>query len=332
MGAHREKRDRTARLLKIQVLLGQNPQGLTVEEIARRCSINVRTVYRDLNALEYELNVPLWQEGKKRGIVEDYHLPPVPFTIPEAMNISLAARLMQSHSRWYDPHRASMLMKLNSIVPPPLRKQIENTIDWMEKQPRAKQQIDFSEKLADAWISQRQVTLVYRDDEESEPQTLLIEPYFIEPATPGNSGFVTAYCHQKEAVSVFKFNCIESVHVENANYNIPPDFDAFQYLSPGWGTFVNEPAQTVKLLFKSRPSRPITEAIWDTSQVLEPRPDGSLLVTLRVVITHDFRSWVLGWGDEVEVIEPKKLRREIIKINESVRRIYAGIKGKPAKA
>ena len=270
MGAHREKRDRTARLLKIQVLLGQNPQGLTVEEIARRCSINVRTVYRDLNALEYELNVPLWQEGNRRGIVEDYNLPPVPFTIPEAMNISLAARLMQSHSRWYDPHRASMLMKLNSIVPPPLRKQIENTIDWMEKQPRAEKQIEFSEKLADAWISQHQVTITYREEKESEPQVLLIEPYFIEPATPGNSGFVTGYCHQHKAVTVFKINCIESVHLEHENYTIPPDFDAVQYLSPGWGTFVNEPAQTVKLHFKSQPIRPITEAIWDTSQVLNP--------------------------------------------------------------
>jgi predicted DNA-binding transcriptional regulator YafY len=332
MGAHREKRDRTARLLKIQVLLGQNPQGLTIEEIARRCSINVRTVYRDLNALEDELNVPLWQEGKKRGIVEDYHLPPVPFTIPEAMNISLAARLMQSHSRWYDPHRASMLLKLNTVVPPPLRKQIENTIDWMERQPRAEKQIKFSEKLADAWITRHQVTLGYREENGSEVQLLLIEPYFIEPATPGNSGFITAYCHQKKAVSVFKFSCIESVHVEGENYGIPPDFDAFQYLSPGWGTSVNEPAQTVKLLFKSRPSRPITEAIWDTSQKLEPRPDGSLMVTLRAVVTHDFRSWVLGWGDEVEVIEPDKLKNEIIKINESVRRIYTGVKSKPARA
>jgi predicted DNA-binding transcriptional regulator YafY len=129
---------------------------------------------------------------------------------------------------------------------------------------------------------------------------------------------------------IVKINCIESVHIEHENYNIPPDFDAFQYLSPGWGTFVNEPAQTVKLLFKLRPSRPITEAIWDTSQVLEPRPDGSLMVTLRVVITHDFRSWVRGWGDEVEVIEPKKLRNEIIKINESVHRVYTHTNGKPA--
>lgn len=328
MGAHQEKRDRTARLLKIQVLLGQNPHGLRIEEIARRCSVSIRTVYRDLNALEFELNVPIWQEGNKRGVVEGYHLPPIPFTIPEAMNISLAARLMQIHSRWYDPHRASALVKLNSIVPPPLRKQIENTIDWMERQPRNEKQIDISEKLANAWITQHQVTIWYREIDEGEPQEFIIEPYFIEPATPGNSGFVIAYCHLKKSIFIFKLSCIEHVHVEPENYMIPNDFDAVQYLSPAWGTFVNEPAQTVKLHFKPRPSRPIMEAIWDPSQVLEPQRDGSLIMTLRVVITFDFRSWVLGWGDEVEVIEPEKLRNEIIQINESVRNMYAYKNGK----
>ena len=327
MGAHREKRDRTARLLKIQVLLGQNPHGLKVQEIARRCTISVRTVYRDLNALEDELDVPIWQEGNKRGIVEGYHLPLIPFTIPEAMNISLAARLMQIHSRWHDPHRVSMLMKLNSVVPPLLRKQIENTIEWMDKQPRNEKQIDISEKLADAWISQHQITVRYREIDGGGPQEFLIEPYFIEPATPGNSGFVIAYCHLRKSIHVFKISCIEYVHIEPENYSIPDDFDVVPYLSPAWSTLVNDPAQTVKLHFKPRPSRSTTEAIWDPSQVVEPQPDGSLIMTLRVSITVDFRSWVLGWGDEVEVIEPEKLRNEIIKINESSLNMYADKKG-----
>ena len=48
MGAHSKKRDRTARLLRIQVLLGQNPQGLKIRELAKLCSVDLRTIYRDL--------------------------------------------------------------------------------------------------------------------------------------------------------------------------------------------------------------------------------------------------------------------------------------------
>jgi predicted DNA-binding transcriptional regulator YafY len=324
MGAHREKRDRTARLLRIQVLLGQNPSGLRVEEIARRCSTSVRTVYRDLNALERELDVPVWQEANRRGVLKGFQLPAVPFTIPEAMNISLAARLMQNHSRWYDPHRASTLGKLKSVVPPLLRKQIENTIAWMEKQPRNDRQIAISEKLANAWISQHQVTIRYRDKEEEESKEFTIEPYYIEPATPGNFGFVIAYCHLNKSISVFKIGCIEYARLEPRYYTIPDTFDFVKYSGPAWGENMDGPLQVVKIRFMPRRSRPIAAAIWDTSQVIEPQPDGSLLITAKVVISNDFRAWVLGWGDEVEVIEPEKLRHEIIKVNESVRNMYLG--------
>src|SRR4051812_4744146 len=46
------KRDRTARLLGVANLLYQHPHGHTAQEIGDRIGMNVRTVYRDLHALE----------------------------------------------------------------------------------------------------------------------------------------------------------------------------------------------------------------------------------------------------------------------------------------
>jgi predicted DNA-binding transcriptional regulator YafY len=322
MGAHSEKRDRTARLLRIQVLLGQNPDGLTIEEIARKCSTCSRTVYRDLEALESELQVPIWAKGSKRGVVESYQLPPVSFTIPEAMNITLAARLMQSHSRWYDPHQSSTLMKLKTVVPAPLKKQIQDIIEWMEKQPRDIRQIDVSDKLAEAWISQHQATIRYRESAKKEPREITIEPYFIEPSTPGNSGFVIANNKLKKAICTYKISCIEHVKTENAAYTIPSDFNALQYLSAAWEVFDNEPAEIVRLRFRSQLSRDLSSSIWNPTQVIEPQEDGSSIVTLRVNNNADFRSWILGWGDEVEVIQPEALRNYVIRINKSTCELY----------
>ena len=109
------KRDRTARLLKLQVLLWQYPQGIKVDEISRRFSTSKRTIYRDLLALESELDVPIWEDSGKRGIVEGYFLPPVTLTQPEAMNIFLAARLMQNYSYVYNPSVIATFMKLNTM-------------------------------------------------------------------------------------------------------------------------------------------------------------------------------------------------------------------------
>jgi predicted DNA-binding transcriptional regulator YafY len=90
-----QKRDRIARLLRLEILLCQHPSGLEVNEIARKCMISKRTAYRDLATLESELDVPIWENGSKRGIAEGYFLPPIIFTQAEAANIFLAVRKMR---------------------------------------------------------------------------------------------------------------------------------------------------------------------------------------------------------------------------------------------
>jgi predicted DNA-binding transcriptional regulator YafY len=323
VGANWKKRDRTARMLKIQILLGQHPEGLKVKEIAKLCSTSIRTVYRDLDALEAELSVPVWQNENKRGVIEGYNLPAIPFTLAEAMNIFLATRLMQHYSRWYDPNVASTFVKLSSIVPPIIRTQILNTINWAGKQPKNEKLTHNFEILIRAWVSQHRVTIWYRDLSDEEPYERIIEPYFIEPTTPSHSSYIIAFCHWKRTICYFKLNRIEKIQIEAETFITPPDFNAIEYLSSAWGIFVEEPIETVKLRFKPRLSRPIQEALWHPTQIMEPQSDGSLIMTLRVNNTYDFRSWIFSWSDEVEVLEPETLRNHVIKVNESIRKMYA---------
>jgi predicted DNA-binding transcriptional regulator YafY len=322
MGANWQKRDRTARLLKIQVLLGQNPGGLKVEEIAKQCSVNVRTIYRDLKALETELNVPIWENNEKRGVVEGYNLPPIPFTLSEAMYVFLAIRLMQKHSLRYDPNMISTFTKLNAVVPPLLRIQIQNTLNWAEKQPKDENFMRIFEVLFNAWVSQHKVAIQYQELADNKPQERIIEPYFIEPTTSSHSAYVIAYCHLKKTICSIKINRIEKIRVEPETYIIPSDFNAMDYFRTAWDVFVEEPVETVKLRFKPRLSRPIQEERWHPSQIMEPQDDGSLIMTLSINNTVDFRSWILGWGDAVEVLEPESLRKLIIQINDSVHNMY----------
>jgi len=172
------KTDRTARLLKVEHLLYQNPKGLTIEEIARLCDVSKRTTYRDLIALESELEVPIWEEGRKRGIMEGHFLPPVHFTLPEALNIFLAARLMLNYAHRYDPNMASIFLKLSSIVSPLLKEQIQKTMVWMQKQPRNEQYLGILAALAEAWLSQRRVKISYRALAREKATERVIEPYF----------------------------------------------------------------------------------------------------------------------------------------------------------
>lgn len=45
-------------------------------------------------------------------------------------------------------------------------------------------------------------------------------------------------------------------------------------------------------------------------------------MTLKVRNTIDFRSWILGWGSDVEVLEPEVLPKSVILIYRKLQDIY----------
>ena len=316
------KTDRIARLLKVEHLLYQNPQGLEPKEIARLCDVSVRTTYRDLDDLEHELGIPIWQESSNRGIVEGYFLPPIHFTLPEALNIFLAARLMLNYAHRYDPNIASTFMKLNSIVPPPLGDQIQKTMDWMQKQPKDEKYLRILATLAEVWVSQHQVKISYQALAEKMPAERIIEPYFIEPAAPGHSSYVIAYCHRTKSLRTFKIERIEAIESTPDPYVIPPDFDANAYLGSSWGIVAKGEAETIKLKFIPQIARIMEETVWHPSQVLKRQSDGSIVMTLRVTSTVELYGWILSWGEKVEVLEPEELRERVARTGQAIVDVY----------
>ena len=45
-------------------------------------------------------------------------------------------------------------------------------------------------------------------------------------------------------------------------------------------------------------------------------------MTLRVLDTVELQSWIMGWGEKVEVLEPAELRREIIEAANAMLEVY----------
>jgi predicted DNA-binding transcriptional regulator YafY len=77
----------------------QSKKRVTAQEIADRFEISLRTVYRDVKALD-ESGVPVIGEaGTGYSIMEGYRLPPVMFTQEEAAALLLGAKLAE---RWTD--------------------------------------------------------------------------------------------------------------------------------------------------------------------------------------------------------------------------------------
>ena len=125
-------RDRLARLLRVASILysaGSGEQGVPVAEIARLTGMTTRTVYRDINALDEELAVPIFQAGRGRyGIERKYFLPPLHLSVPEAIVLFLAARLIARWSDEYDQAVVSAFTKLADLLPQPIARHVAATM------------------------------------------------------------------------------------------------------------------------------------------------------------------------------------------------------------
>jgi predicted DNA-binding transcriptional regulator YafY len=84
---------RISRLTAIITQL-QTKRLVTAPELASKFSVSVRTIYRDIRALE-DAGIPIYvEEGKGYSLMEHYRLPPVMFTESEANALIAAEQLV----------------------------------------------------------------------------------------------------------------------------------------------------------------------------------------------------------------------------------------------
>lgn len=89
-----ESPKRLSRLAAMLTLL-QTKRLITATELARRFDVSIRTVYRDIRALEASGVPVVTEEGRGYSLMEGYHLPPVSFSEKEANAVITAHQMVQ---------------------------------------------------------------------------------------------------------------------------------------------------------------------------------------------------------------------------------------------
>ena len=314
---------KTERLLREWILLLNSPAGCSAKELSEKFDVDIRTIYRDIVALEAGLHIPIRNEKTRWKIDDEYYLPPIKFSIPEALNIFLTARLMLGYSNRYDPHIDATFTKLSSVLPSMLSQQVNKTMAWMQTLPKNDKLIQIMATVAESWITQKQLKIDYQSILSEEIKERIIEPYFIEPAAFGHSSYVIGYCHLKKSMRTFKIERIKSAEIVNKKYIIPKDFDANKLLQSSWGIIADGEIKTIKMKIKDRDMiRLMQETIWHPTQQFEKQQDGSTVMTLQITDTCEFLSWVLGWGERIEVLEPAELREAAFQSAKEMVKIY----------
>jgi predicted DNA-binding transcriptional regulator YafY len=309
------KRDRTARLLRVAQTLHQYPGGLRARRLAEICEVSVRTVYRDLGALQGELGYPIWGEGGRYGLEEGVFLPPLKLNLPEAMTLFLAARLVSRYSDERDPNVQSSFTKIAAALPRAVAQHVCDTVAAMATRAENPTYARVFDILTAAWATGRRVRIWYpwTGGGVSRVYERLVEPYFLEPSPIGHSCYLIAHCHHSGALRTFKLERIREIELTDQPYTIPPDFNANSYLRSSWGVVADEEVE-VQLRFSPAVAARVQECSWHPSQSVTGRDDGGVDFTATVAGTMEITPWILGWGAEVEVLGPAELRARVAEI------------------
>ena len=308
------KRDRLARMLRVVAVLRGHPEGIRPSEIARRTGVATRTVYRDLRALETEVGVAVWSEDGLWGVVGEEFLPPLKLTLDEAMAVVLSARLMVRYADKYDPDLAAAFEKLEGVLPQPLADHVERTLDVLSQHPR---DAGFSERvhrLTRAWAERRVVTLEYepaRYAPEAAARRAVVRPYLIEPSLQTHALYLSGWDETRDALRTFKIERIRDVALTPRTFELPEGDGVESALRRAWDIIADQPPTEVVLRFAPGVAARVQEATWHPTQRVVSGDDGSLTWTATVAGTIEIRLWILSWGDDVEVLAPPELRKDV---------------------
>ena len=305
------KWDRAARYLRIaQVLHAHGEVGISAAALARQIGVSKRTIYRDLDAMDMDGGLPVWNEGGRFGLAADTFLPPLALTLPEAMALFLAARLLTKATDELDPELIGALVKLAEVLPPVLAEQLHETATAFSDTPRDETFTRVLRGLTQALAERRVVEIAYAAgvyDPAKGMRRLRLRPYAIEPSAQTRALYVIGHDEDRAARRTFKVERIRSVSLTSDGYEPPPASVATE-MRAAWDVISDERPVPIVIRFSPAVAQRVAETRWHASQVLEPEADGSLLWRARVSGVLEIRAWILGWGPDAEVLEPAELR------------------------
>ena len=171
-----------------------------------------------------------------------------------------------------------------------------------------KGQIKVFELLTEAVMASQLVEFDYLSLRATEPEPRRVAPYHL--ACINNQWYLIGADQGRGQRRTFALTRIKSVRNLGIPVTRPADFSVSKMLSGSFAAFETARTEQVKIRFDAFGARLVSERQWHKSQKVRTVSEGVEL-TMRVGIAPDLESWILGWGDHAEVIEPLDLRQRI---------------------
>jgi len=336
---------RIYRLLRLVTLL-QCSRGRSADDLARELEVSRRTVFRDLNMLELA-HIPYYYDPDTGGyrISRHFFLPPVSLTLTESLAIlMMTGRLRSSTALPLMGQAARAAMKVESALPAGIREHVGSVLDRLHVDlgpvSRHEGLDDMFDQLASAIVQRRACKLVYISFLEQEQIRLTVHP--LRLVFVGRAWYVLAWSVRHKETRTFKLGRIRKLTVTDEVFSLPrrpggkadAGADAGDSLGrnifgQAWSMIPEGKVYDIHLHFDKKVAGNVAEVQWHASQQVQWNDDGSIEFHVAVDGLGEIMWWVLGYGDQVEVIAPPELRRRVGEAASRTARRHLGGDQKP---
>lgn len=174
-------------------------------------------------------------------------------------------------------------------------------------------------KISKAEISKKKIKILYKSLSSAKEKERIIHPY----GTFDHEGasYFFGYCESRSAVRQFKISRIENLEITQDKFIVNVKYDIKDIMRKSFG-IIDDDIFYLKLKISYPMSQLIKERLYSLNQKIKDLDEDTIIYEANFKGYKEVKTWVLGMGSKVEVLEPEKLRNDIIAEIEVLKNIY----------
>lgn len=308
------------RLLYILNLL-RSRKNLNASQLAIECGVTERSVYRDILTLS-EANIPIYYDNGYK-LASGNFLPPMNFTFDEYSCLKMALEsspLIETGK--YSNTLKQILAKVEAGLSPQV-KDIKRTtrdtthIEIPTSHPGPANEEIFA-LLEEAINDTRQLKIKY-DAIESGLAERLVEPYFI--IFRARAFYFVAFCHKRSLFRTFRLDRVRQIELTPNQFIRDSEISAQDYFKGSWGVFSGAPVDVV-VRFKGSAAKVVRGSQHHADEEIEIISDDEIIYRVRVNGLFEIKRWIVGFGEQAEVVSPDVLKDQLRQVGDYLRGVY----------
>lgn len=314
--------NRIERLHAITTVL-QSKRIVKAEELARKFEVSLRTIYRDIRALEAG-GMPIGAEaGIGYFLIDGYHLPPIMFTKEEGRSLIMAGKLMEkiSDQSVNVPFQAA-LTKVRAVLDNEKKDELQGLEERIIVHPFSENPLAPNnavlDKIKEAVIQKNVLEIEYFSNYKGEATIRKIES--IGLTFYSNHWHLIGFCQLRKDYRDFRTDRMGKVKVLTERFQSFKHPSLQEYID---SMFKDTDLQRVVIKVQDSIHRYITDTKYNMGLVQEEKIDDYWEMTFATMCLKYFARWLLLMLNKVQIIEPTELKDNLQEFTKVLHQHYA---------